>query len=98
MKLTIGSKTLATIFFVAKVQGSYSLVLRREWIHSIRCVPYNLHQFLIQWVNNEVEIVHADLSAYASRCPFAWGHDMIFLSGRDIASFESLEEALFPFL
>ena len=47
MKLTIGSKTLAIIFFVAKVQGSYSMILRREWIHGNRCVPSSLHQFLI---------------------------------------------------
>jgi hypothetical protein len=31
MKLTIGSKTLATVFFVAaEVQGSYNLILGRE--------------------------------------------------------------------
>ena len=34
MKLTIGSKTLATVFFVVEVQGSYSLILGRDWIHS----------------------------------------------------------------
>ena len=66
MKLTIRSKTLATVFFVAEVQGSYSLILGREWIHGNRCVPSSLHQFLIQWVNNEVEIVHVDSSAYAT--------------------------------
>jgi hypothetical protein len=33
MKLTIGSKKLAIIFFIAEVQGSYSLILGREWIH-----------------------------------------------------------------
>jgi hypothetical protein len=67
MKLTIGSKTLATVFFVAaEVQGSYSLILGREWIHGNTCVPYSLHRFLIQWVDDEVEIVHADLSAYAT--------------------------------
>ena len=32
MKLTIWSKTMATIFFVAEVQGSYSLILGHEWI------------------------------------------------------------------
>ena len=66
MKLTIGSKTLATIFFVVEVQVSYSLILGREWIHGNQCVPSSLHQFLIQWVNNEVEIVHADSSAYTT--------------------------------
>ena len=95
MKLTIGSKTLATVFFVAEVQGSYSLILGREWIHGNRCVPSSLHQFLIQWVNNEVEIIHVDSSAYAmADAPLLGGHDdMICMSGRDLAGFESLEEA-----
>ena len=47
MKLTIGSKTLATVFFIAEVQGSYSLILGHEWIHGNRCVPSSSHQFLI---------------------------------------------------
>jgi hypothetical protein len=48
MKLNIGSKTLVTIFFVAaEVQGSYSLILGREWIHGNLCVPSSLHRFLI---------------------------------------------------
>jgi hypothetical protein len=100
MKLTIRSKTLATIFFVAEVQGSYNLILGREWIYGNRCVPSSLHQFLIQWVNNEVVIVHADSSAYTTAdAPLLGGHDdMICLLGRDLAGFESLEEALFLFL
>jgi hypothetical protein len=47
MKLTIGSKTLATVFFVADVQGSYSLILGRDWIHANCCIPSSMHQFLI---------------------------------------------------
>jgi hypothetical protein len=48
MGLTIGSKTLATTFFVADVQGCYNLILGRDyWIHVNRCVPSSLHQFLI---------------------------------------------------
>jgi hypothetical protein len=101
MKLTIGSKTLATIFFIAaEVQGSYSLILGREWIHVNTCVPSSLHRFLIQWVDDEVEIVYADSSAYAmADASLLGGHDdMICLSGRNLAGFESIEEALFPFL
>jgi hypothetical protein len=52
MKLTIGSKTLATTFFVADVQGSYSLILGRDWIHANCCIPSSMHQFLIQWVDD----------------------------------------------
>ena len=34
MELTIGSKTLATAFFVSEVQGNYNLILGRDWIHT----------------------------------------------------------------
>jgi hypothetical protein len=100
MKLTIGSKTLATIFFVVEVQGSYNLILGREWVHGNQCVPSSLHQFLIQWVDNKVETIHADSSTYAmADAPFLGGHDdMICLLGRNLTGLESLEKALFPFL
>jgi hypothetical protein len=48
MELTIGSKTLATTFFVVETQGNFSLILGRDWIHANKCVPSTLHQFLIQ--------------------------------------------------
>jgi hypothetical protein len=63
MKLTFGSKTLATTFFDAETQGNFSLILGQDWIHANQCVPSTLHQFLIQWVGDEVEIVHGDASA-----------------------------------
>jgi hypothetical protein len=63
MELTIGSKTLATTFFVAETQGNFSLILGRDWIHANKCVPSTLHQMLIQWVDDEVEVVHGDNSA-----------------------------------
>jgi hypothetical protein len=48
MELTIGIKSLATAFFVVEVQGNYSVILGRDWIHANRCVASTLHQFLIQ--------------------------------------------------
>ena len=63
MELTVRSKTLATAFFVAETQGNFSLILGRDWIHANQCVPSTLHQFLIQWVGDEVEVVHGDTSA-----------------------------------
>jgi hypothetical protein len=63
MELTIGSKTLSTAFFVAETQGNFSLILGRDWIHAYKCVPSTLHQMLIQWVDDEVEVVHGDNSA-----------------------------------
>ena len=51
-------------------------------------------------MNNEVEIIHVDSSAYTmADAPLLGGNDdMICLLGRDLAGFESLEEALFLFL
>jgi hypothetical protein len=47
MELIVGSKTLATAFFVADVQGSYNLIFGCDCIHANCCVPSSLHQFLI---------------------------------------------------
>jgi hypothetical protein len=60
MELTVGSKTLATTFFIVEVQGSYSIILGWDWIHANCCIPSTLHQFLIQWVGDDVEVIHAD--------------------------------------
>jgi hypothetical protein len=64
MELTIWSKSLATAFFVVEVQGNYNVILDYDWIHANSCIPPTLHQFLIQWIDDEVEVVHADVSAY----------------------------------
>jgi hypothetical protein len=64
MELTDGSKSLATTFFVVEVQGNYCVILDRDWIHDNRCTPSSLQQFLIQWIDDGVDVVHADASAY----------------------------------
>jgi hypothetical protein len=64
MELTVVSKSLTTKFFIIEVQGNYSVILSRDWIHANHCVSSTLHQFLIQWINDEIEVVHADASAY----------------------------------
>jgi hypothetical protein len=64
MELTVGSKSLATAFFVVEVQGNYSVILGCDWIHANYYVPYTLHQFLIQWIDDEIEVVDANTSAY----------------------------------
>jgi hypothetical protein len=42
MELTIGSKSLATTLFVIEVQGNYSIILGRDWIHANYCIPYSV--------------------------------------------------------
>ena len=66
MELTIRSTTLATAFFISKVQGNYNLILGRDWIHANQCVPSTLHQFLVQWIGDEVEVVHGDTSSFVA--------------------------------
>ena len=62
VELTIGSKTLLTTFFVIDEKGLYSLLLGHDWIHANCCVPSTMHQYLIQWHVDDVELVRADES------------------------------------
>jgi hypothetical protein len=52
------------VFFIIEVQGNYSVILGHDWIHANRCIPSTLHQFLIQRIDDEIEVVHTDASAY----------------------------------
>ena len=62
IELTIRSKTLLTTFFVIDGKGSYNLLLGRDWIHANCCVPSTMHQCLIQWHGDDVELVRVDES------------------------------------
>nr|AAX94828.1 retrotransposon protein, putative, unclassified [Oryza sativa Japonica Group]AAX96581.1 retrotransposon protein, putative, unclassified [Oryza sativa Japonica Group]ABA93191.1 retrotransposon protein, putative, unclassified [Oryza sativa Japonica Group] len=60
VELTVGNKTIPTTFFVIDGKGSYSLLLGRDWIHANCCIPSTMHQCLIQWQGDKIEIVPAD--------------------------------------
>jgi hypothetical protein len=62
----IRSKTLLTTFFFIEGKGAYSLLLGRDCIHSNCCIPSTMHQQLVQWVDDEVEVVQADDSVSVS--------------------------------
>jgi hypothetical protein len=62
MELTIGSKTLPIAFFVIKGRGSYNLLLGRDWIHANCCIPSMMHQCIIQWIGDSVEVVQGETS------------------------------------
>ena len=90
VELTVGSKTLATAFFVVEVQGNYNVILGHDWLHANQCVPSTLHQFLIQWVDDEVEVIHADNSACVALADSLvdWRHpNATCLIGRDLLDF-----------
>jgi hypothetical protein len=58
--LTVGSKTIPTSFFIISSKSTYTVLLGRDWIHANCCIPSMMHQCLIQWDGDEMEVVHAD--------------------------------------
>jgi hypothetical protein len=91
MELTVGSKTLPTAFFVVDVKGRYNILLGRDWIHANCCIPSTLHQCLIQWVDDDVEVIEADNSACIAltEAPVDWQHgEMRCLTGRDLSDYD----------
>jgi len=62
IELTIGSKILLTTFFVINGKGTYNLLQGRGWIHANYCVPSTMHQCLVQWVGDTIEVVPGDSS------------------------------------
>ena len=73
VELTIGSKTLLTTFFVIDEKGSYSLLFGHDLIHANYYVPSTMHQCLIQWHEDDIELVHDDDSiSIATADPMYW--------------------------
>ena len=60
VELTIGSRTLPSTFFVIDGKGTYSLLLGRDWIHANCFIPSTMHQCLIQWQGDNIEVVQAN--------------------------------------
>jgi hypothetical protein len=58
--LTVGRKTVPTSFFIINNKSTCIVLLGRDWIHANYCIPSMMHQCLIQWDGDEVEVVHVD--------------------------------------
>jgi hypothetical protein len=89
----VGSKTVPTAFFVVHVKGHYNVLLGRNWIHANECVPSTLHQCVIQWINDEVEVVQADEEvcvAMAESDVDILGRKMEFFSGKDLMGYDCI--------
>jgi hypothetical protein len=93
MELIMGSKSLATVSFIVEVQGIYSVILGHDWIHANYCIPSTLHQFLIQWIDDEIEVVHMDASAYIALADATanWQHVSSAYRGRILQAMTFLE-------
>jgi hypothetical protein len=77
---------------VTEVQGNYSVILVLDWIHANHCIPSTLHQFFIQWVSDDVEVIHTDTSACVAMAHSSiWTHeDVKCLSGLDLSDYHFL--------
>jgi hypothetical protein len=58
--LTVGNKTVPTSFFIINSKSTYNVLLGKDWIHTNYYIPSMMHQCLIQWDRDEVEVAHAD--------------------------------------
>jgi hypothetical protein len=90
-ELVIRSKTVPTAFFVVDVKGCYNVLLGQDWIHANECVPSTLHQCVIQWVGDEVEMVQDDedvcIAMTESQVDIQ-GWKMKRLTGRDLSGYD----------
>ena len=57
INITMGIKTSLSTFVVINSTTNYNAFLGRDWIHANWCVRSSLHQFLLFWKGDEVEVV-----------------------------------------
>ncbi|KAK1668749.1 hypothetical protein QYE76_056908 [Lolium multiflorum] len=91
--LTVGQKTIPTSFFIVDSKSTYAVLLGRDWIHANCCIPSTMHQCIIQWDGDEVEVVHADDSIDISLAAMnIWeANDQEPLSGINLDGCERIE-------
>jgi hypothetical protein len=91
--LTVGSKTVPTSFFVVNSKSTYTILLGSDWIHTNCCIPSTMHQCLIQWDGDEVEVVHADDSIEISHAAMSiWDtEDQELISGLSLEGCDHVE-------
>jgi hypothetical protein len=90
-ELAVCSKTLTMAFFVVDVGGCYNLLLGRDWIHVNGCVPSTLHQCLIQWIDDDVEVIALEDSvcvALAEARSDTQSGNTACLSRRDLSKYD----------
>jgi hypothetical protein len=85
-ELMVGSKTVPTTFMM-DVKGHYNMMLGWDWMHANECVLSTLHQCMIQWISDEVEVVQADKDVCVAMVKSQvdiLGGKMEFLSSKDL--------------
>ena len=67
VELRVKTRTSMTALFVVETTVAYNALLGRDWIYPKFCIPYTLHQFLIFWNGEEVEVISADSKSFVVR-------------------------------
>ena len=75
--IILGSKTSLSDFFMINSIANYDALLGRDWNHANCCVSSSLHQFLLFWKGDEVEVV------WANKQPFIATSDSVEASYYD---------------
>ena len=68
--IIVGSKTSLSTFFVINSTSNYNALLGRDWIQANCCVWSSLHQFLLFWKGDEVEVVWANKQPFIATSNF----------------------------
>jgi hypothetical protein len=82
---------MPTAFFAVDVKGRYNMLLGQDWIHANGCVPSILHQCVIQWISDEVEVIQGDedvCSAVAESQVDIQEGNMKCLTGMDLMGYD----------
>ncbi|XP_073051308.1 uncharacterized protein [Primulina eburnea] len=58
--VTVGSMSSLCAFFVVNSSANFQALLGRDWIHANQCIPSSMHQLLLFWKEDDVEVVEAD--------------------------------------
>jgi hypothetical protein len=59
-------------------RGSYNLPRGRDWIHANCCIPSTMHQCIIQWIGDSIEMVKGETSlTVAATEAHGWIYDRV---------------------
>ncbi|XP_051139076.1 uncharacterized protein LOC127256893 [Andrographis paniculata] len=64
--IEVGPKVISTVFFVVDANTTYSVLLRRDWIHASKCVPSSLHQHIMFWKGDKVFRMDVNTNPFGS--------------------------------
>ncbi|KZV51422.1 hypothetical protein F511_39681 [Dorcoceras hygrometricum] len=62
--VTVGSLSSLYVFLLANASANVQALLEKNWIHTNQSIPSSMHQLLLFWKEDEVEIIEADVQPF----------------------------------